>query len=163
MKKLVIYLDTSVINHLFAADAPDLQAATIEFFENFVSSRRYEIFVSTIVVDEIMKTNNPNKRQVLLDVISKYQLDILIFDNERLEVMDLAKHYIQNGIIPEKKAEDALHIAIATVYEMDVLLSWNFKHMANINKEYAVHTVNFSMGYVKPLRLLTPFEVIGNE
>ncbi len=46
-----------------------------------------------------------------------------------------------------KKIDDALHIAFCTFYEFDVLLSWNFKHLANINKQEKVNRVNSSLGY----------------
>jgi hypothetical protein len=50
------------------------------------------------------------------------------------EIKRLAKLYVNEGIIPAKKDDDALHIAYSTFYEMDILLSWNYKHLANIFK-----------------------------
>ena len=97
-----------------------------------------------MVIEEISKTNDFNKRQKLLDVISTYGL--IIF--ETTENADkLALEYVKRGIIPERKFEDALHLAVSTVNEMDVLVSWNFKHLANVNKERQVISVNISEGY----------------
>ena len=62
-----------------------------------------------------------------------------------------------------KKLEDALHIAISTILEMDVLLSWNYRHLANITKERKVQGVNIQEGYLKPLRITTPLEVMGDD
>ena len=62
-------------------------------------------------------------------------------------------------IIPEKKIEDALHIAYVTFYEIDILLSWNFRHLANIKKEHKILIENMKMGYNYPVRLLSPLEV----
>jgi len=71
----------------------------------------------------------------------------------------LAEVYINKGIIPKVKIEDALHIAYAVVFEMDVLLSWNFKHLANIKKEKDVLLTNMENGYNYPIRIITPMEV----
>jgi len=80
-------------------------------------------------------------------------------DDAQPEVRDLAQAYISNKVIPKHKIEDALHVAYATYHEMDVLLSWNFKHLANLNKEEKILAVNINKGYRLPLRLLSPLEV----
>ena len=66
MKKPKIYLDTSVINFLFADDTPDFKKVTIDFFENYFSA--YEVYISDVVLLEINKTHDENKRQKLLQV-----------------------------------------------------------------------------------------------
>ena len=71
--------------------------------------------------------------------------------------------YIQSGIIPKNKTEDALHIAISTVYKMDVLLSWNFKHLANISKQIRINAIIEREGYLNKLNLLTPLGVDYEE
>jgi len=89
-------------------------------------------------------------------VIIKY---IRLTNNKDTEVSELAELYLSKGIIPKVKIEDALHIAYAVVFEMDVLLSWNFKHLANIRKEKAVLLTNLENGYNYPIRIATPMEV----
>lgn len=84
---------------------------------------------------------------------------ILDIEPEMKEIKRLAQFYIKHGIFPERKLEDALHVAIATVNQMDILLSWNYRHLANVNKERKIHIVNFQEGYAKPFRLITPMEV----
>jgi hypothetical protein len=66
-------------------------------------------------------------------------------------------------VIPPRYTEDARHIAIATCHEMDVLLSWNFKHLANIKKQTEVRAVNERNGYLHPLLLATPMEVFYED
>ena len=88
----------------------------------------------------------------LLDI--SYQID---------EIQNLSLTYIEKGIIPRRKIEDALHIAIATVKELDILLSWNYKHLANINKEIRIRAINLLAGYSKPIRFLTPMEVVYED
>ena len=71
--------------------------------------------------------------------------------------------YLDKNIIPEKKIEDALHIAVCSVFNIDILLSWNYRHMANVNKENKIMSVNIAEGYNKQLRIITPMEVIYEE
>ena len=76
------------------------------------------------------------------------------------EIEQLALIYLKQKAIPAKKIYDAFHIAFATYYEFDVLLSWNFQHLANIKKQIQVNTINKMQGYLKQLNLLNPMEVI---
>jgi predicted nucleic acid-binding protein len=156
LKKLKIYLDTSVINFLFADDTPDFKKITEDFFKEYFG--RYDIFVSDIVLLEINKTVDQEQKSRLLSVIDDYPFKILeIANNEAIGY--LSELYIKEGVIPQKKKEDALHIAVATVYEMDILLSWNFKHLANIKKQININAINEKEGYLKKLSLLSPLEV----
>ena len=157
MKKLKIYLDTSVINFLFADDVPEFRKITEDFFENYVEKGKYLVYISDVVIAEIEKTKYDNKKKLLLDVIEKYSLRILILD----ETSDaLANVYLREKIIPPKKLEDAQHIAIATCNQMDILLSWNFKHLSNIQKQIGVKITNEKEGYFYPLILTNPMEVV---
>jgi hypothetical protein len=159
MRKYKIYLDTSVINFLFADDAPEKKEVTVDFFSGVVNQNIYEIFISPIVVDEINKTRDDIKRQKLLDVIREFNIPLIDINSQREEIEKLASLYINSKIIPVNKLEDALHVAIATVFEFEILLSWNYKHLANVNKERLILLVNVSEGYSKPFRLITPMEV----
>ena len=157
MKKLKIYLDTSVINFLFADDVPEFRKITEDFFENYVKKGKYLVYVSDVVIAEIEKTKYGDKKKLLLEVIEKYSLRILILD----ETSDaLANVYLREKIIPPKKLEDAQHIAIATCNQMDILLSWNFKHLSNIQKQIGVKIINEKEGYFYPLILTNPMEVV---
>mgnify|MGYP003566002004 CR=1 FL=1 len=70
MKKLQIYLDTSIINHLDADDAPELRDLTIEFFNNYVKTGKYDVYISPIVINEIEKNKDTKRREVLLNLSS---------------------------------------------------------------------------------------------
>ncbi len=156
MTKLRIYLDTSVVNFLFADDSPDFQKATVEFFEKYASD--YDLFISAIVPLEIEQTRDAVHRQKLLAVLQQYPISMLP-DELMNEVEELADVYLAKGVIPASKREDALHVAYATVHEMDILLSWNFKHLANVRREGLIMAVNQTEGYCHPLRLLSPLQV----
>ena len=160
MKKLKIYLDTSIINFLFADDAPDFKKITEDFFKEYFG--KYDIYISDIVLLEINKTEDQDIKSKLLGVIDKHPFKIIeINDNEAVRY--LSELYIKEGVIPEKKKEDALHIAISTVFEMDILLSWNFKHLANIRKQLLINSINEKEGYLRRLNFLSPLEVEYEE
>jgi len=158
MRNLRIYLDTSVISFVFADDAPHYQQATLAFFSNARSV--HELFVSDVVLGELRRTPDPEQRACLLSVISRYEIEILPND-ELDQIRSLALVYVGKGIIPQQKVEDALHVAYATVNGMDVLLSWNFQHLANVSKEARLLAANLEEGYRYPLRLVSPLEVLN--
>ncbi len=75
----------------------------------------------------------------------------------------LADAYLRHQVVPAKKRDDALHVAYATVFEMDVLLSWNFKHLANIRREARFTVVNQAEGWWHSPRVVSPLEVQDEE
>jgi hypothetical protein len=79
------------------------------------------------------------------------------------ELAALVDAYVRAKVIPLKKGDDALHVAVCTIHEMDVLVSWNFEHLANVNKERRVALVNQAERYFYPLRITTPMELLGDE
>jgi predicted nucleic acid-binding protein len=162
LKQLRIYLDTSVINFLFADDAPEKQAITITFFKRVVAGKTCEVWISDVVVREIRRTRNAAHRERLLRIIADYRLSFLPLEPAE-EIAALAEAYVRGKVIPVKKGDDALHLAVCTIHELDVLVSWNFEHLANVNKERRVALVNQAEGYLCPLRITTPMELLGDE
>ncbi len=158
MRKLILYLDTSILNFLFADDAPEKRDITIDFFQE-VSRKKYDVYISDIVVDEISKASK-EKKEKLLNVIDDYELNFFEITDE---IKLIAKKILEQRIIPEHKTEDAMHIAIAVCNGADILLSWNFKHLANINKERKIRALCLLEGYHDTLEMRTPMEVIGDE
>ncbi len=161
MKTLKIYLDTSVINFLFADDAPEKKEITLEFFNNFVSPQLYDVYVSNVVTAEIEATKDIEKKNKLLSVFDEYPIKFVSIQTSD-EIDELVTQYINNKVIPENKIADASHIAISVINQMDILLSWNFRHLANINKERKVNIINLQNNYHQ-LRIITPMEVIDYE
>jgi|SRR3989338_2841000 len=158
MKKPQLYLETSVWNFYFADDAPEKKEITLIFFDK-IKRGEYEIFISDIVVEEIGKADD-NKKKMLLNIIVEYSPHRLIVDEE---VAELAQKYISEGVLPSNKIEDAMHAAVATVFEMDALISWNLKHLSNLIKMELINGINMKEGYSKRLELITPMEVSDEE
>ncbi len=159
-----LYLDTSVINFLFADDAPEKKEITLDLFENYIANNIYDVFISQFVFQEIEQTTNEEKKKDLLDILNKYPIDSLIVDD--ISIVDsLADLYVSEGIIPAKKRLDALHVACCVLYKIDYLVSWNYKHLANVNKEKQILSLNFTQNYLHPLRIITPLELLdyGND
>lgn len=162
MEKLKIYLDTSVINFLFADDAPELQKITKEFFDKYVKTAIYEFYISETVIAELNATKNKARKELLLEIFDTYYFEV-IEDSISDEVESLALLYINSGIFTENQFNDAIHVACSTLKDIDYLLSWNYKHLANIKRERDIISVNSKNGYSVKLRITTPMEVITNE
>ncbi len=160
MAKPTIYLDTSVINFLYADDAPEKKEITVAFFDDFISKSLYETFITEYVLDEINQTYNEQDRNRLLEAVQNHPITILPLKNSK-EVVSLAKIYLASGILPPKKIFDALHVACCTVSKIDYLVSWNYKHLANINRERRILAKNYELGFMHSLKIITPFELIG--
>ena len=156
MKKLKLYIETSTWNFVFADDSPEKMDTTKEFFE---LARRgvYEVYISEVVQAEINRAPEAIKNK-LLRLIEQIEPIVLKLTTE---AEDLADIYIKRKIIPDKKIEDALHVAIATLEEVDAVVTWNYKHLANIRKAELFFGVNLEQGFHKKVEIITPWEVIG--
>lgn len=158
MKRLHLYLETSVWNFYFADDAPEKREITVAFFEK-VGCGEYEVFVSDTVIEEIGRAPEA-KRKLLLGLIEKFRPKRLVIDES---IFELAQKYIAEGALPQNKLEDAIHAAVATIFEMDALISWNLRHLANLRKMEMINGINLKEGHTKKLELVTPMEVSDEE
>ena len=150
MRKLKIYLDTSVISHLDAADVPDKQDDTRKLWEH-IKAGKYRAFISPAVVLELDDCSEP-KRSGLAKQLRDIQYTELKANDE---VLELAEQYLIAGILPPKSVRDRQHIAYACVYDCDMIVSWNFKHMVNYKTISGVRSVNALAGY-KEMPIYTP-------
>ena len=75
------------------------------------------------------------------------------------ESITLANAYLDEGVIVESSLSDARHIAMATVERVDILISWNYKHIVNINRIHLLNPVNLKLGY-PALEVRSPREVL---
>ena len=79
-----------------------------------------------------------------------------------VEVEQLARAYIEAGVLQMALLSDALHVASATVFSADLILSWNFKHMVNFNRIRGFNGVNVRMGY-RSMSIMSPLEIGDDE
>ena len=155
MKKLKLYIETSVWNFLFADDAPDKKTVTIRFFEE-IKKGDYELFISEMVIEEIDDAPEPLKSKLLRTIAE--------VEPEKLEVTEeirrLASKYAESHIVPSKAYRDLVHLAAATINNMDFLVSWNLAHIVKIKTKVEINTVNAIEGY-RSIQICTAQEVIS--
>ncbi len=132
------------------------------FLVIFIATGVYKTFISGFVIDEISQTTNQKKKIKLFNVIEKYPIEFVELQNS-IEIQELAKVYVDKGIIPYKKYYDAYHIACAVINNIDYLVSWNFRHLANINRERKVISANLEIGYIANFGIITPLELMDYE
>lgn len=154
MRKLKLYLETSVWNFFYADDAPDLKQVTHKFFER-IESGVYAIHIAEPVLREITAAPQPI-RDRLVELVRNYSPQEL---DENDEVISLAHKYIESGALPPGSLLDALHVAYASFYEMDCVVTWNMRHIAGVRRREKVMGVNLGLGYPHFIDLITPFEV----
>lgn len=152
MKKLKVYIDTSVIGGCF--DEEFLECSN-KLMNEIISGEKIGV-ISDITIREIEKAPDFVKNY-FETIINK--LEIL---EETEEVANLAKAYMKEKILGEKFFNDALHVAFASANQIDVLVSWNFKHIVNYNKINLFNAINLKNGY-PTLHIYSPMEVINNE
>lgn len=113
------------------------------------------MFVSEIVLEEISRASEELATRLgkLLQGLEPVSLE---FDEE----MDrLAQQFLQHGAVPPAKIEDAQHVAVTVVSELDVLVSWSYRHLVNLRRREMFHQISVISGYYKPLHIVTPREV----
>jgi len=140
-----------------------MRDATIDLFNKYIGPQRHDFYISGVVLSEIDHTPDQSLREKFHKAIDDYDLPQLDIKDFVHEIRRLTEQYVRMGIIPQKKFEDAMHVAISTVHQMDALLSWNFQHLANIFRERRIMSININEGYMKPLRITTPYEVMEDE
>jgi predicted nucleic acid-binding protein len=155
VKKLKIYLDTSVISHLDQRDAPEWEADTKRLWED-IKAQKYDVFISPVVVAEIERCREP-KLSGLRKQLQSVQCAVL---QRTDEVVELATRYVAAGILKEKSFDDCQHIAYACVYDCDMIVSWNYKHLVNYKTINGVKGVNALAGY-REMPIYTPKNLIS--
>ena len=113
--------------------------------------------ISTLTRQEL--EGAPEKVQNILSSLPEGVIENAMLTEEAEE---LARSYIQSGVVTENHIIDAQHIAIASVERVDVLVSWNFKQIVNLNRIHAFNSVNLRLGY-PILEIRSPREVINEK
>jgi hypothetical protein len=144
-----IYVDTSVIGGYFDHE---FREVTWQLFDGFLRGEA-RMVLSTLTATELLKA--PKR---VRDFIGDFPSEKEIVE-ESDESRELANHYIVSGAVGEASRSDAEHIALATIGKVDVLVSWNFRHIVNLPKIRRYNSVNQAMGY-QQIDIRTPLQVI---
>lgn len=155
MARLIVYVETSVWSFAFADDAPDYREDTLAFFDR---ARRGEIdaLISTVVLDEIDRAEL-GLREKLTTLVREISPAFVELSSEALQ---LSEAFVRERTVPASKPEDARHVAIAFAEQSDVLVSWNFRHIASVRRAERFNAVALLEGFFKPLRIVSPSEVL---
>ena len=151
--KLRIYADTSVLG---GCDDAEFAEHSVRLLDGFIRGERL-LVLSSLTVQELA-TAPPSVRSRLATVPEEL-VEMLQLDAEARE---LAEGYIAAGVLSPRMRADAQHIAIATVGRVDVLVSWNFKHIVNLQRIHGYNSVNLRRGYPM-IEIRTPREVLSDE
>jgi len=157
MRENKIYLDTSVLNFFFEEEDLEKANATKELFSEF-KRRNFHPFISELVLREIGQTPG-TKKEKLLSLIKTYEIPSLEVTPDSL---DLSEKYMARKIFPAKYRDDALHIGIATVHRLEIVVSWNLRHMVKWKTRREVKAINILEGF-QEIEICTPMEVIEND
>jgi len=149
VKKTSIYVDTSVIG---GCCDPEFQEWSNGLLGDFQAGK-FLLFMSELTDAEI--EDAPRAVREIYKIFRNCSKDILLLNPE---VIELAAVYLSRGILTERYQDDVRQIAIATIAAVDLVVSWNFKHIVHFDKIQKFNAVNLEMGY-KPIMIYSPREV----
>ena len=157
MEKPTLYMETTIPSYLLAEPSHDVLVLARQEITRMWWKRdnaRYAIFVSEVVIREAGKGNRKEaeKRSEFLQ-----QFPSLVATPETQRLTEL---YIEKGVVPIGNAEDAAHLALASVHQIEFLCTWNFKHLANVLALRRFRQVNEKRGLFVP-QVCTPEELPG--
>jgi len=147
-----IYADTSVFGGVFDEE---FERPSKAFFEA-VRKAKFALVTSELVRQEI-QAGPKSVQELFLDI-----LPIADIAEITAETLKLQQAYTDAGILPEKHSTDALHVALATLSQVPLIVSWNFKHIVNFQKIPMYNAVNTLHGY-REIAIHSPLEVVEYE
>ncbi len=156
MRKLKIYLDTSVISHLQQEDVPEKMCETLELWGQFMERKDVQIIISTLVFAELYKCNEQKLSFLLSKLAQLDYKEVPITESVR----ELANFYLENNVLRKKSVDDLTHIAAATLNDCRYIISWNFKHFVNPKTINAVNAINLTLN-LPQIGIFSPTMMLG--
>jgi hypothetical protein len=153
MKRLRIYIDTSVIGGCFDPEFSEWSNSLVKDF----AAGTFMPVLSDVLAAEIQDAPEAVRRKY--EDLARGEHEFVVVTEE---VAELAEAYQCRKILTPKFYDDGLHIALASVAEADLLVSWNFRHIVHFDKIRLFNSVNLELGY-KPLQIYSPREVTKTE
>jgi len=152
-----VYVETTIISYLASRPSRDIlvaahQQTTYEWWT--LRRKEFECYISQVVIDEIQAGDNEAAEK------RKEEIDNIAVLEATIEAELLAEAIIDGEAIPKKAVRDAAHIAIAAVNDVDYLLTWNCRHLANAQIIRKVSAICITRGYNMPV-ICTPEELMG--
>ena len=152
-----IYIESTIPSYVVARPARDLiqaghQQTTKDWWD--LKREQHELFTSQVVLDEIASGDKEMARQRIALMAGIPILPV------NAEAESLAQGILDSGLLPRGADRDAAHIALATVYELDILLSWNCRHISNAAIQSRLRDLAGKSGFTLPV-LCTPDELTG--
>jgi hypothetical protein len=151
--KLRIYTGTSVLG---GCEDEEFAEHSVRLLDSFVRGERV-LVLSSLTVQELAAA--PMEVRGRLASVPEVHVEMLQLDAEARE---LAEAYIAAAVLSPRMRADAQHIAIATVGRVDVLVSWNFRHIVNLERIHGYNSVNLRKSYPM-IEIRTPREVLSDE
>lgn len=148
-----LYLDTSVFGGYFDEEFAEF---TIPLFER-LDKGEFTLQYSSVTQDEL--ENAPKNVRDLVKKIKAANTEFLEVTNE---AVNLATEYIEEKVVGKTSYADCLHIALATINRADYLISWNFKHIVNVQRIMGYNSINIKSGY-KQLEIRSPRDFMNYE
>ena len=148
-----VYVDTSVVGGQFDKE---FSADTIPFFDAVINGQLI-IIVSDLLEAELLKA--PQYVKDFFATLPAKQIEYIRLTQDAAE---LADQYILAKVVGQTSRADCQHIAMATLQKVDVLASWNFKHIVNLDKIRGYNGINYQLGH-NMIEIRTPREIINND
>ena len=148
-----IYLDTSVFGGYFE---PEFELWTKILFDK-IREGEFRIIFSRLTDIELQPA--PERVKQLAGDLPESMIEFIDISDQALE---LAGQYIEENVVGKTSQSDCIHIALATLHNADILISWNFKHIVNMHRIRGYNSVNYKLGH-KILEIRTPREILEYE
>ena len=155
--RLKLYLDTSVLGAICDPGPEERVAATHRVLEGLTKGL-WDGYVSTLVLEEVERAPKDIREKIIREI----QKSLLAVLEETPESLALARAYVAAGAIPVDSEDDARHIAVASVNDIRAIVSWNFRHMVNIERKRMINSVNLRED-VPLIDIVSPWEVSYEE
>lgn len=154
-----VYIETSLLSYLAARPSSNLiVAAQQELSRQWWELRRseYQLFVSKLVLEESNRGDPDAARRRL-----EYAADMPLLELDD-ETYRLSRMFLDSGTIPIKAQADAAHVAVATRHNVEYVLTWNCRHIANATIKRRLAALLWREGYEIPA-ICTPYELFGRD
>jgi len=154
--KPTVYLDTTIPSYFF--DERESLKLHIDATQQWWHEERnnFDLWISEETINEITSGNYPRKD----DIINFISTIPVLFPDP--QIIEIAQIYLDNYLMPQVLKGDALHLAYASFYKIDFLLTWNCNHLANANKRKHIRVINTRLNLPVP-EIITPLELFSEK